>query len=105
MLLGQDLGDAIEGVLQEYRVFKIDGLLHIPKHLTYEEAACGPCAGVTAWNALYGGIPLAPGQTVLFQGTGGVSMAGLQFAAAAGAKVSDSCFLSHRLVWRAGYRS
>lgn len=87
----------MDGVLQEYRVFKADALLHIPKHLSYEEAACYPCAGVTAWNALYGGTPLKPGQTVLFQGTGGVSMAGLVFAVRAGAKVSNtglsSCFL------------
>ncbi|EIM82355.1 NAD-P-binding protein [Stereum hirsutum FP-91666 SS1] len=80
------LGQEVDGVLQEYRVFKADALLHIPKHLSYEEAACYPCAGVTAWNALYGGTPLKPGQTVLFQGTGGVSMAGLVFAVRAGAK-------------------
>lgn len=80
----------MDGVLQEYRVFKSDGLLHVPKHLSYEEAACWPCAGVTAWNALYNGKPFVPGQTVLFQGTGGVSMVGLLFAVRAGAKVSAS---------------
>lgn len=99
----------MDGVLQEYRVFKSDGLLHVPKHLSYEEAACWPCAGVTAWNALYNGNPLVPGQTVLFQGTGGVSMAGLLFAVRAGAKVSvsrlnfSSSFVSvigmQRLMW------
>lgn len=88
------LGQELDGVLQEYRVFKVDALLHIPKHLSYEEAACYPCAGVTAWNALYGGTPLKPGQTVLFQGTGGVSMAGLLFAVRAGAKVSNICLFS-----------
>ncbi|ETW85134.1 quinone oxidoreductase 10 [Heterobasidion irregulare TC 32-1] len=80
------LGAPIDGVLQEYRAFDEHGLLHIPKHLTWEEAACIPCAGVTAWNALYGGIPLIAGQTVLLQGTGGVSMFGLILAHAAGAK-------------------
>ncbi|THH07345.1 hypothetical protein EW146_g9351 [Bondarzewia mesenterica] len=80
------LGAPIDGVLQEYRVFDAVGLLNFPEHLTYEEAACWPCAGVTAWNALFGGIPLTPGQTVLIQGTGGVSMLGLILANAAGAK-------------------
>ena len=74
-------------MLQEYRVFNETSLLHIPSHLTYEEASCWPCAGVTAWNALFGGIPLIPGQTVLFQGTGGVSISGLILAHAAGARV------------------
>lgn len=84
----EHLGGPIDGVLQEYRVFHTIGLLHIPQHLSYEEAACWPCAGVTAWNALYGGgIPLKPGQTVLFKGTGGVSLTGLILARAAGAKV------------------
>lgn len=92
LVLGKDLGEALDGVLQEYRVFKSEGLLHVPKHLSYEEAACWPCAGVTAWNALFNGNPLAPGQTVLFQGTGGVSMAGLLFAASAGAKAGGSLF-------------
>lgn len=80
------LAGSIDGVLQEYRIFPEMGLLHIPKHLSYEEASCWPCAGVTAWNALFGGVPLMPGQTVLFQGTGGVSIAGLILAHAAGAK-------------------
>lgn len=71
------------------------GLLHVPKHLSYEEAACFPCAGVTSWNALFGGgVPLKPGQTVLFKGTGGVSITGLILAHAAGAKVIMSVFLS-----------
>ena len=88
------LGAPIDGVLQEYRAFDEHGLLHIPKHLTWEEAACIPCAGVTAWNALYGGIPLIAGQTVLLQGTGGVSMFGLILAHAAGAKVDMTCRIS-----------
>lgn len=88
------LGAPIDGVLQSYRTFPSLGLLPIPPHLSYEEASCFPCAGVTAWNALYGGIALKPGQTVLFQGTGGVSVLGMIFAGGAGAKVRFG------LLWR-----
>jgi NADPH:quinone reductase-like Zn-dependent oxidoreductase len=60
----------------------------MPKSLSFEEAATLPCAGVTAWNALtMAGKPVKPGDTVLCLGTGGVSMAGLLFARAAGARV------------------
>jgi NADPH:quinone reductase-like Zn-dependent oxidoreductase len=58
----------------------------IPKHLSYEEAATLPCAGVTAWNALVTRGHTAPGDYVLLQGTGGVSILGLQLAVALGAK-------------------
>ena len=81
------LGGAIDGVLAEYVVFDQDGLVHIPAHLSFEEAATLPCAGVTAWNALFALRPLQPGQSVLVLGTGGVSMFALQFACAAGARV------------------
>ena len=65
-----------------------DGLVSIPEHLSYEEAACLPCAAVTAWHALFhAGRPLKAGDTVLVLGTGGVSIAALQFAKAAGARV------------------
>lgn len=83
----QVLGGSIDGVLTQYRVFNEIGLLRVPKHLSYEEAACWPCAGVTAWNALFGGFRLVPGQTVLCQGTGGVSIMALILANAAGARV------------------
>lgn len=59
----------------------------MPKNLNWLEASTLTCAAVTAWNALYGIKPLLPGQTVLTQGTGGVSIFALQFAKAAGAKV------------------
>jgi len=81
------LGGAIDGVLTEYAVFDQDGLVAIPEHLSFEEAACLPCAGVTAWNALFTLRPLGPGQSVLLLGTGGVSIFALQFARAAGARV------------------
>jgi NADPH:quinone reductase-like Zn-dependent oxidoreductase len=82
------LGGAAHGILAEYRVFDQEGLVHLPEGLSYEEGAALPCAGVTAWNALYGGAhPLQPGETVLVLGTGGVSILALQFARAAGARV------------------
>ncbi len=81
------LGGAIDGVLAELRVFPEEALLPIPEHLTYEEASTLPCAGVTAWNALIHGRGLNPGETVLVQGTGGVSLFALQFARLAGARV------------------
>ena len=81
------LGGAAPGVLAEYRLFDEQGLVHLPEHLSFEEGATLPCAGVTAWNALFGFRPLQPGETVLVLGTGGVSIFALQFARAAGARV------------------
>jgi len=81
------LGGAIHGVLAEYVLFDQQGLVRLPEHLSFEEGATLPCAGVTAWNALYAGRPLIAGQSVLVLGTGGVSMFALQFARAAGARV------------------
>ena len=78
------LGGAIDGVLREYAVFHEDGLVSVPPSLSYEEAAALPCAAVTAWHALFEHTPVAPGDTVLMQGTGGVSVFALQFARAAG---------------------
>jgi NADPH:quinone reductase-like Zn-dependent oxidoreductase len=81
------LGGTVDGVLSEYRVFDQNGLVKVPGHLSFEEAATLPCAAVTAWNALYGLTSLQPGQTVLTLGTGGVSTFATQFAHAAGARV------------------
>ncbi|HEX4167936.1 MAG TPA: NAD(P)-dependent alcohol dehydrogenase [Bryobacteraceae bacterium] len=78
------LGGSIDGVLREYAVFSQDGLLPTPSYLTDEEAATLPCAAVTAWHALFEHTPALPGQSVLLQGTGGVSIFALQFAKAAG---------------------
>ncbi|VDB88407.1 unnamed protein product [Peniophora sp. CBMAI 1063] len=81
------LGGPADGVLQEYRVFEEITLLRAPGYLTYDELSTFPIAAVTAWNALYGGkTKLIPGETVLLQGTGGVSMFGLLIAHAAGAR-------------------
>ena len=80
-------GGSIGGVLAEYVLFDQDGVVHLPEHLSFEEGATLPCAGLTAWNALYAGKSLRSGETVLILGTGGVSIFALQFAHAAGARV------------------
>lgn len=82
------LGAPADGTLAELKVFDEDDAVKIPSHLSFEEAAALPCAGVTAWNGLMvTGKPVQPGDTVLVLGTGGVSMLALQFAKAAGARV------------------
>ena len=78
------LGGAIDGVLREFAVFSEHGLVSIPPSLSDVQAAALPCAAVTAWHALFEHTPMAPGETVLIQGTGGVSVFALQFAHAAG---------------------
>ena len=80
------LGGAIDGVLSEYVLLAEGGVVAVPGHLSFEEAATLPCAAVTAWNALTTNFVPA-GKTVLLQGTGGVSVFALQFAKALGAKV------------------
>ncbi|KAL9648831.1 hypothetical protein ABK040_003762 [Willaertia magna] len=83
------LGGTANGVLAQYRVFEEKGLIKVPSNLSYEEAATLPCAALTAWHALtHNGIQsVGPNQTVLILGTGGVSVFGIQFAKAAGARV------------------
>ncbi len=82
------LGNPLDGTLAEYIVLHEDGVVAIPPTISFEEAATLPCAAVTAWNALMvSGKPVKPGDTVLCLGTGGVSIAALQFAHAAGARV------------------
>ncbi len=81
------LGGTRPGVLQEVMVLDAEGVTRIPGHLSLVEAAALPCAGLTAWRALFDEGHLRPGQTVLVQGTGGVSIFALQFAKLAGATV------------------
>lgn len=76
-----------DGVLREFAVFDQEGLVRIPEHLTYEEAATLPCAALTAWNALMVSARIKPGDVVLTLGTGGVSVFAVQFAKMAGASV------------------
>ncbi|EJD34646.1 NAD(P)-binding protein [Auricularia subglabra TFB-10046 SS5] len=82
------MGSGRQGTLQEYRVLPANVLVRIPAHMSYEEASTLTCAGLTAYNALLGGpIPLKAGQTVLLQGTGGVSLFAAQIAVLSGARV------------------
>lgn len=80
------LGGDVDGVLADTVVLRQDGLVAIPDHLSFQEAATLPCAAVTAWNAL-STADIKPGSTVLIQGTGGVSIFALQFARLKGARV------------------
>ena len=85
--MGQALGGvAADGVLAEYTLFDEASLVHVPAHLTDEEAATLPCAGVTAWNAVCLG-DIKPGDSLVVLGTGGVSIFALQFARFLGARV------------------
>jgi len=84
--LGSLGGGGVDGMLSQYVTLNENSLVAIPKHLSYEEAATLPCAGVTAWNALVTRGHTQPGDYVLLQGTGGVSILGLQLAVALGAK-------------------
>jgi NADPH:quinone reductase-like Zn-dependent oxidoreductase len=81
------LGGDIDGMLATEVVLFETGLVRVPDHLSYAEAATLPCAAVTAWNALFKTADTQPGDTVLIQGTGGVSIFALQFAKLAGARV------------------
>ena len=78
------LGGSIDGMLAEYALLEEEGVVKIPAHLSLEEGATLPCAGVTAWHAMMEHGKLIAGQTVLLQGTGGVSIFGLQLARAMG---------------------
>ncbi|HEV2325734.1 MAG TPA: NAD(P)-dependent alcohol dehydrogenase [Terracidiphilus sp.] len=80
------LGGDIDGMLATHVVVSESGLVAIPEHLSFAEAACLPCAAVTAWNALCAAA-LKPGATVLIQGTGGVSIFALQLAKLRGLRV------------------
>ncbi len=84
---GQDLGGPVDGMLAEYVVLPAEGLVKFPAHLSFEEAACLPCAALTAWNAVVIAGKIKPGDIVLTLGTGGVSLFALQFAKLAGARV------------------
>ena len=85
--LTSSLGGPIDGVMQEYMVAHEDGLVKVPEYLADEEAATLPCAALTAWSALATEGNVKAGDTVLVQGTGGVSLFALQFANLLGARV------------------
>ncbi|KAG7398762.1 hypothetical protein PHYBOEH_010505 [Phytophthora boehmeriae] len=81
------LGGYLDGMLRQYIALPAQVLTKVPEecNLSFVQMASLVASGVTAWNALFGSVPLKPGQTVLLQGTGGVSIIGLQIAKAAGA--------------------
>lgn len=87
MEYADQLGGSLDGMLTEYALLDAEALVHIPGHLSYEQAATLPCAAVTAWNALTGGRGLQAGETVLTLGSGGVSLFAIQFAKAFGGRV------------------
>ena len=81
------IGGSLDGMLTEFALLSEEAIVQIPDHLSFEEAATLPCAGVTAWNALTGGSPPLAGQTVLTLGSGGVSLFALSFAKSLGMRV------------------
>ncbi|PKK43635.1 hypothetical protein CI102_14163, partial [Trichoderma harzianum] len=82
------IGAHSDGVLRQYVVFSEEELVIVPSHLNFIEASTLPCAAVTAWNSLFcGRRSVKPGDVVLTQGSGGVSLFAIQFAKAAGATV------------------
>lgn len=82
-----DSGRAVDGMLQEYRVIPVTGLVRTPAHLSDAEAASLTCAGLTAWSAIVRLGRSEPGDAILTQGTGGVSLFALQFAKMNGCRV------------------
>jgi NADPH:quinone reductase-like Zn-dependent oxidoreductase len=86
-----------DGVLSEFGTFNQEGLVKIPEHLSFEEAATLPCAGVTAWNALAVSGKLKAGDTVVTLGTGGVSVFALQIAKMFGAEVISTSSSDEKL--------
>ena len=86
--LTQSLGGPLDGTMSDYMVLPEDGVAHVSEALNDEQAACLPCAALTAWRALAPLGNAAPGQKVLVQGTGGVALFALQFAKILGAHVT-----------------
>lgn len=85
--LRSTLGGPLDGTLCERMVLDAEGVVRVPEHLSDAEAATLPCAALTAWSALFEQGSVGPGDTILVQGTGGVSIFALQLASLAGARV------------------
>ena len=86
--LTHSLGGPIDGTMAEYMCLSEEGFVKIPAYLSDLEAATLPCAAVTAWSALVTCGQVKPGDRVLLQGSGGVSLFALQFAKILGAQVT-----------------
>ncbi|HEY0257319.1 MAG TPA: NAD(P)-dependent alcohol dehydrogenase [Candidatus Methylacidiphilales bacterium] len=91
------LGGPLPGVLAEVVLLPETGVLKYPDYLTPAEASTLPIAAVTAWVALFTHGGLQPHETVLVQGSGGVSIAGLQLAVAHGARVIATSTSAHKI--------
>jgi NADPH:quinone reductase-like Zn-dependent oxidoreductase len=91
------LGGGLDGMLRDYAVLEEHGVVKLPSHLSFEEGATLPCAAVTAWHALAEHARVVAGQTVLVQGTGGVSIFALQLARLMGAQVIVTSSSEHKL--------
>jgi NADPH:quinone reductase-like Zn-dependent oxidoreductase len=91
------LGGDVDGTLAQQMLLREDGVVPIPAQLSFEEAATLPCAGVTAWNAVVTAGRIKSGDTVLIQGTGGVSCFALQLAHGLGARVIGTSSSSVKL--------
>ena len=94
--LRSTLGGPLDGALQELWLLHQDGVAKFPQHMSFREAATLPCAALTAWTALIDHGHLQPGETVLLQGTGGVSMFALQIAKLAGARTIVTSSSPHK---------
>ena len=92
-IVNTGVGGVIDGTLRQYGAFDQSGLVHMPVSLDFKQASTLPCAALTAWNALYGleSKALKPGQTVLTQGTGGVSIFALQVRNLISKIASEDC--------------
>jgi NADPH:quinone reductase-like Zn-dependent oxidoreductase len=92
------LGGSVDGLLAEFAVLSEEAVVVVPTHLSDEEASTLPCAAVTAWNGLVHAGGVRPGESVLVQGTGGVSLFALQLARLAGARVIATSSSDEKLV-------
>lgn len=95
--LSESLGGSVDGTAAEYRVCRAVALVRTPDHLSDLEAATLPCAALTAWSAVITQGRIGPGDIVLTQGSGGVSLFALQFALIAGATVVATSSAPHKL--------
>ncbi len=86
-IISEISGESLNGFMTEYSLVNADSLTKIPEGYSYAEAATLPTAALTAWNGLFETGSIESGQSVLIEGTGGMSIFGLQLAKAAGAKI------------------